>query len=254
LTQTPLAKAWDYVYGPLVTNAINAVDAVQLSRTGGTGLVGKVTTSTVVRLAVFDSRDQSFVTIADISEGGFSGSFDRALGAVDALNRMTIAWVVQPAGYAQQQVAARILAYDETAKKITPLTSSFFPFINTATNNIRSVTMSAAMTTRQICIAAKGEISYENTPTLGPDSPKEVDFFTVFSHPAPQNDPTTPVGGGTGSKLAVAMQTGQVVVTWSSGTLVSSTNVKGPYTPVTGATSPYKATPAGAALFFQTTQ
>ena len=47
-------------------------------------------------MAVFDSRDQSFVAIGDISEGGFSGDFDRAVGAVDALDRMVISWVAPP--------------------------------------------------------------------------------------------------------------------------------------------------------------
>jgi hypothetical protein len=217
-------------------------------------LVGKDTTTTIVKVSVFDSRTQKFVAIADISEGGFTGSFDRAFGAVDALDRMTIGWVVQPAGYAQQQVAARVLALDAAAKKITPLTSSFFPFINHATNSIRTLQMSVAMTTKQICVAAKGEISYENTPAAGPDSPTEVNFYTVFTHPAPKDDPTPPAGSSGSPTLSVAMQSGQVVITWSSGTLVSSPTVKGTYNTVPNATSPYKVTPTGSALFFQTKQ
>ena len=130
-------------------------------------LTGKASNTTIVKVAAFDSRDQTFVAIADVSEGGFTGNFDRANGAVDALNRLTVSWVVQPAGYAQQQVAARVLAFDGIAKKFTPLTASFFPFINSATNEIRSIGMSVAMTTRQICIAAKGEINYANAAGAG---------------------------------------------------------------------------------------
>jgi hypothetical protein len=51
------------------------------------------------------------------------------------------------------------------------------------------------MTTRNICVAAKGEINSTNDPTLGTDTPTEVNFFTVFGHPDPQDDPSTPVTG-----------------------------------------------------------
>lgn len=185
-------------------------------------LTGKAANTTIVKVAVFDSRTQKFVTIADVSEGGFTGNFDRANGAVDALDRLVVSWVVQPAGYAQQQVAARVLAFDGTSQKVTPLTPSFFAFQNTATNNIRTLQMSVAMTTRQICIAAKGEINYANKPDAGPDSPREVNFFTVFSHPAPKDDPTTPAGGGgqTGgiSISSFAASAGKLNVTWTGGT------------------------------------
>ena len=217
-------------------------------------LTGKVSTGPLVKVAVFDSRDQKFVVIADISEGGFSGDFDRANGAVDALDRLVISWVVKPAGYAQQQVAARVLAFDSTAKKITPLTASFFPFVNTGTNAVRSIGMTVAMTTRQICIAAKGDINYENQPAAGPNSPVDVNFYTVFSHPSPKDDPTTPASGGGGSDLKVARDGAQIVISWGSGTLVSSATVKGPYTAVTGASSPYRVAPTGNTMFFQVTQ
>lgn len=39
---------------------------------------------------------------------------------------------------------------------------------------------------------------------------------------------------------------GQLVLQWSSGTLLSSTNVGGPYLPVAGATSPHVVNPAEA--------
>ena len=178
-------------------------------------LVGKAANTTIVRVAAFDSRDQKFVAITDVSEGGFSGNFDRANGAVDALNRLTVSWVVQPAGYAQQQVAARVLAFDGAAKKFTPLTASFFPFINTATNNIRSIGMSVATTTRQICIAAKGEINYANDPEAGPDSSREVNFFTVFSHPNPAADPTAPAPSEQVPTLSIARSGNDVILSWA---------------------------------------
>jgi hypothetical protein len=156
-------------------------------------LTGRAANTTIIKLAVFDSRTQAFVAVTDVNEGSFTGGFDRAFGASDALDRVTVSWVSQPTGYANQQVAARVLAFDATGKTFKPLTPSFFPFVNNATNSIRTLQMSVAMTTKQILVAAKGEISYENTPDAGPDSPKEVNFYTVLSHPVPADDPTTPV-------------------------------------------------------------
>jgi hypothetical protein len=177
-------------------------------------LVGKVTTATTVKVAVWDTRNRQFVALASASEAGFPGDTDRANGAVDALNRLTVSWVSRPPSYVNQQVAARVLALDETTKTIGPLTPSFFPFINASTNDtIRSLQMSVAMTTRQICVAAKGEINLQNNPGAGATSPREVNFYTVFSNPAPQNDPTPAVGGG-GPALLVARSGNTVTISW----------------------------------------
>ena len=40
-------------------------------------LTGKVSNEQVVRLAAWDSRDRTFVAKADVSEGAFTGGFDR---------------------------------------------------------------------------------------------------------------------------------------------------------------------------------
>lgn len=221
-------------------------------------LIGKAANTTIIKVAAFDSRDQKFVAITDVSEGGFSGSFDRATGAVDALNRLTVSWVVQPAGYAQQQVAARVLAFDGAAKTFTPLTASFFPFINSATNDIRSIGMSVAMTTRQICIAAKGEINYANNPSAGPDSPREVNFFTVISHPSPANDPTAPVPSEQLPTLSITRNGNDIILSWTPAipgyALESSPSLKtGQWTPA-GSANP-TTVPLGAGdLFFRLRQ
>lgn len=178
-------------------------------------LAGKVTSGSVIRVAAWDARTRAFVTATDVSEGGFRGDFDRAAIAVDALNRVVVSWVSRPDGYEQQQVAARVLRLDEATKTIVPLTSSFLPFINAATSGgIRSLQMSVAMTTRQILVAAKGEINLQNRPELGADSPAEINFYTVISHPAPENDPTPPAsGGGDAVRLTVTRNGGMVTVT-----------------------------------------
>jgi hypothetical protein len=152
--------------------------------------------------------------LASASEAGFPADTDRANGAVDALNRLTVSWVSRPTGYINQQVAARVLAFNETTKTITPLTGSFFPFINAATNDtIRSFQMSVAMTTRQICVAAKGEINLLNNPAAGATSPREVNFYTVFTSPDAQNDPTPAVGGG-GPTLTATRVAGNLTLSW----------------------------------------
>jgi hypothetical protein len=179
-------------------------------------LTGRAVNTKIVKVAAFDARNQQFVAIADVNEGAFTGDFDRAIGAVDALNRLTVAWVSQPAGYTNQQVAARIFSFDGTAKTFTPLTKSFFPFINVnPTNNIHTFQMSVAMTTKQICVAAKGEINLQNKPELDANTPKEVNFYTVFTHPSPKDDPTTPVGGVVGGpSLHAAISGTSITLSW----------------------------------------
>jgi hypothetical protein len=193
-------------------------------------LVGKVTTGNNIIVSVFDARDQSFVTKAAVSEPGFAGDFDRADLAVDALNRMCVAWDSQPPGYQNKQVAARVLAFDPSTKTITPLTESFLPFINiNPTNGITSSTMNVSMTTKQILIAAKGSINVNNEPNQGPTlnpttgAPlKELNFYTVFSQPNPQPDPTPPVPGITVQINSITVSGNNVVMTWTGG--------KAPYT------------------------
>ena len=152
-------------------------------------LAGKVSTAPVVRVAAFHALTKSLVAVAEVSEGGFRGDFDRATVAADALGRVVVSWVAKPDGYELQQVAARVLALENNAFRA--LTPSFLPFVNQApVGGIRTYQMSLAMTTRQILVAAKGEINLANKPEQGANSPTELNFFTVVSHPAPADDPT----------------------------------------------------------------
>lgn len=164
-----------------------------------------------VHVAVWDSRDFTYVAQANVNElteenGGtddvdFRPAIDRVNLAVDALNRVVVTYEATPAGLSAAQTVARVLAFDAEELTFSYLTPTFFPFVNwtdgapIAGAAIHTVRPSPAMTTRQICIAAKGEINGENEPTLGADSPLEVNFYTVFAHPDPQDDPTTPVAG-----------------------------------------------------------
>jgi len=219
-------------------------------------LAGRAANTQVVKVAAFDSRDQSFVAITDVNEGAFTGNFDRAIGAVDALNRLTVSWVSQPTGYANQQVAARVFAFDGTAKKFTPLTTSFFAFVNVATNTIRSLQMSVAMTTKAICIAAKGEINRNNKPDLGADTPSEVNFYTVISHPSIQEDPTTPVGGAVAKPtLQIAVSGTKITLSWDASaagfTLESKSNLSDSAWTTVGTANPTTVTIDGSSKLYR---
>ncbi len=171
-------------------------------------LAGKLTTGAIVQVAAWDSRDKSFVAVSDVSEASFAGNADRVNGAVDALNRLTVSWVSLPAGYIKQQVAARVFQLDGVAKTFKPLTPSFLAFINASNGDtIRSVGMTVAMTTKQIMIAAKGEINRDNKPDEGANTPNEVNFYTVLSHPVPAEDPT-PIATSKQTKPALAQDSG----------------------------------------------
>jgi len=222
-------------------------------------LVGKVQNAAMVRVAVWDATTRTFVAKADVSEGGFRGDFDRATVAVDALNRFVGAWVAKPDGYEQQQVAARVMAFDPATKTIRGLTASFLPFVNQApVGGIRSLQMSLAMTTKQILVAAKGEINLANKPDQGVTSPKEVNFYTVISHPTPAEDPTTPVGGGSaapkimltrsGNNLTITSDPQPLAAGW---VLQVGASVTGPWVDQTGANTPVTVSidPAAAARY-----
>jgi hypothetical protein len=216
-------------------------------------LAGKVTDAPLVKLAAWDARDRSFVALADVSEGAFTGGFDRANLDVDALNRVTVAWVSQPAGYEAQQVAARVMALNPTTKTITALTPSFLPFVNAAkTGGIRSIQMSVAMTTRQILIAAKGEINLQNNPAAGANSPREINFYTVLTHPAPADDPTPPATGtGGGPRLNIAKTTTGATITWEGAgfQLERTAALPGGWAPVATTGNTFTVTGTGNAFF-----
>ncbi|MBI3853153.1 MAG: HYR domain-containing protein [Verrucomicrobia bacterium] len=148
----------------------------------------------VVRLGVWDSRTRAFVTQSRVSEMEVN-TLDRVNLAVDALDRVCVVYEVEPGmSFLRYQVATRVFAFNSSSDTLTALTASFFPFVNydpDGCHGIRTFRPSVAMTTRQICIAAKGEVNSANNPLAGPDTFPQTTFYTVISHPDPQNDPTT---------------------------------------------------------------
>ena len=142
-------------------------------------------------LAAFDSRDQKFT--ASIKVGDIDGDSDRVNLAVDALNRVTVAYEGKPTDYEQFQMMARVIGYDAAAKKFTALTPGFFPFKNNSKTGITARGPSVAVTTKQILIAGKGTLNSQNKPDLGPDTTAKTTVYVVISHPAPAEDPTPAV-------------------------------------------------------------
>ncbi len=208
-------------------------------------LAGKVANASMVRVAAWDARTRAFVAKTDVSEGGFRGDFDRATVAADALNRVVVSWVSRPDGYELQQVAARVLELDAASSSFRALTGSFLPFVNAApVGGIRTIQMSLAMTTKQILVAAKGEINLQNRPDQGANSPREINFYTVISHPAPLDDPTTPVGGASEVRVAVTRAGANVTVTSQPSPLPAgwvielALSLGGPWMPQVGANTP----------------
>jgi hypothetical protein len=153
-----------------------------------------------VQIAVFDAATQSFLshrTVSEVSAEGdgpddtdLIGSFGRANLAVDALGRVAVAFEVNLPDADSPQTFVRVLSYDGASNEWASLTPSFFAFNNQSDFDIRTFRPSVAMTTKEILIAAKGEINSENNPDAGFDTVGQTTFYTVFSHPDPQEDPT----------------------------------------------------------------
>ncbi len=178
-------------------------------------LVGVV--EDTVRLAVFDSRDQTFVAQTTVDVGGEDVAFARADVDGDALGRIALVYDQRPADWEKFQTVVRVYSFDSTAKALTSISPSFYPFINHAPTGVGTSIPTIAMTTRQILVAAKGEVNTDNEPDQGPNSPLQSTVYTVFSHPDPQDDPTPAVPGG---EIAVtaSVSGNNLVVTWTGGT------------------------------------
>jgi hypothetical protein len=115
--------------------------------------------------------------------------------ACDSLGNVCVAWDGIPTtanlGTNLNQnfsvsVTARVFHFD--GKKVTPLTHTFFPFVNheTDTNAIQGFTFSypnVDMTTKYICVAAKGTISSTNNPAGPLDSAPLTTLYTIINNP-----------------------------------------------------------------------
>jgi hypothetical protein len=153
-------------------------------------LAGKTRPDGCVWLAVFHPRRREFLSALKLSQERHPATHERVTLAVDALDRITVAWVSRPEGYEAPQVAVQVMAWEAHPGKVRPLTPAFWAFLNHHPTGIRSSHMSVAMNTREILVAARGNIHLSHQPEQGPDSPADLNFYTVLSHPDPQPDPT----------------------------------------------------------------
>ena len=164
-----------------------------------------------VRVAAFDSRTAKFAGLAVVNEPGFTPALDRVTVAADALDRVAVVYEAKPAPeYVKFQTLVRVLAYDAKCQAFAAITPSFFAFTNNAPADFRTVRPSISMTTREILVVAKGEINSLNEVQNGPDTSPQTTFYTVFSHPVPMDDPTTPAV----LKLAIAHVGNNAVISW----------------------------------------
>jgi len=140
-------------------------------------------------VAAWDTRTGQFVGGSTVTDGDpAQEQCDRAGLAVDALNRVCVAYMHKPTPAFGYQVVARVAQFD--GSKFNWYGHSFYPFINhdKDPNNVLGFLTAnpyVAMTTRQICIAAKGTINSANNVAAGPNSLSEQTVYTVISHPEP---------------------------------------------------------------------
>jgi hypothetical protein len=176
-----------------------------------------------IMLTAYDANTRTWITNTVVSEGspdvlasGGTRTLNRANVACDAYNRVTVAYRVKPDSslWLLDQIAARVFSFDGT--KFTPLTPSFFPFIqhDSDPNNLvgfESVEPSVAMTPREILFYAKGTWNGTANPTNAPVTAAGGDAhtYTILSHPAPIAAPSPVV---TISRDA----SGHAIISWSA--------------------------------------
>ncbi len=95
-------------------------------------------------------------------------------------------------------------------------------------------------------IAGLAVTSHDNNP----DVPLAQAIFTDYSITEYMGEPEPPAD----ANLAISTADGSITITWDAGTLSSSSEVNGTYTPVNGATSPYTVDASAAGAMFYKTQ
>ncbi|NOS72077.1 MAG: hypothetical protein HOP33_19400 [Verrucomicrobia bacterium] len=162
-------------------------------------------------VAAWDANTQAFVGKARVDDQAVGFTIDRTAVAVDALDRLCVAYIHKPTVDFANQIAARVLSFD--GANFSYLTHSFFPFVNYDPDGILSpigdfitgAGPTVAMTTREICIAAKMTLNNVNDPALGGNTAPETTAYTVISHPAPVAAPRpTATMTKTGSNLNIS--------------------------------------------------
>jgi hypothetical protein len=151
-------------------------------------------------MAVWDAWTGAFVTNALVSSDLDPSRLllDRTALAVSAENDICVVYagIADTTVLYNRQAIARVLNFN--GQRVTPRTPSFFAFVNSDNRNtvkaaggtpqgFLTFTPNVSMTTKAICIAAKGWINSINNPAGGPDTAflgGNTTVYTVISRPA----------------------------------------------------------------------
>lgn len=179
-----------------------APNLVDTGRGDNTKIAGDIRTpwvyyTTAGWLTVWNGTNGAYVTNYQVIDDlDVSASVDVSDVACDSLGNICVVYDGKPTsatdlgtngtGLFLNQVMARVLHFD--GKAVTPLTHTFFAFINhdSNTNALQGYTMSnpnVDMTTKYICVAAKGSINSTNNPTAPPDSALLTTVYTIINNP-----------------------------------------------------------------------
>jgi len=184
----------DHVAGDIRSPYVVEAEGVVV---GGSG----TTQSNAVMMAIWNGQTGAFITNVMVSSDLDPSilSVDRVACAINMSNQVCVAFDGQPdktAGYANQ-VIGRVMQFD--GANVSYLCPSFFAFINSDnTNTVANNTTTpgtpqgyltqnptVSMTTKAICIAAKGLINSTNNPLGGPpdSTTGNTTVYTVLSMP-----------------------------------------------------------------------
>jgi hypothetical protein len=153
---------------------------------------------TNIMLTAYDANTRLWITNTivstegnqDLTSLGSTRLLDRCNLACDAYNRVAVVYRIRPdrVAFTQDQIAARVFSFDGT--KFTPLTPTFFPFIehDADPNNLagfKSIEPSVVMTPREILFYAKGMWNGTANPTNAAATLDNTHCYTILSHPVP---------------------------------------------------------------------
>jgi hypothetical protein len=206
--------------GNLITNVDHNAVSGQVLDTGrgdGTKIAGDIRAPYVYFasggwLTVWNGTNGAFITKYETRNelDPTVGTVNRTDVACDSLGNVCVAWDGKPDStvFVNNQIIARVFHFDGAT--VTPLTGTFFPFISHDgnTNNIlgyKQENSNLDMTTRYICIAAKGLINSTNNVASGPDSAAQTTVYTVLNNP-----------GYVPPNMTVSRSGGNAIISWAA--------------------------------------
>jgi len=231
------------IAGDVDHNALSGV-ALDTGRGDGTKIAGDIRAPWVYYasagwLTVWNGTNGAFITSYKVNDDlDASSTVDRTDVACDSLGNVCVAWNGKPVpaatavgtnldqSFVNDQVMARVLKFNGTT--VTPLTHTFFPFINSDTaahtnlmQGFKTTNPNLDMTTKYICIAGKGQINSTNNAEAAWDSQAQTTVYTVINNPG--YVPVAP-------QMTAARSGNNIIISWDASvgdcTLQSTPTVK----------------------------